>query len=195
MTVVLRRTCLACLLLVAASPLSIKAAPQRLQSLTQLNETMSSRRSTQCWPDGPIYSFCQQYGPVVESGEGKNWSQWFAMTSDPRPGLELISAAFWLHGPHSCHGTESHPVRVVEPRRPGGSGNWAECYEAQRDSDTVTWRYRIQGRDEVQIWDVLVLLLAPAGGPNGAVVTADFKLRRGTVVGTAQLVTRYQKKT
>jgi LysM domain len=65
------------------------------------------------------------------SGEGKQYSGWYVLRSDPPPpGYYLADAAFTLAGDRAC-------------------GSFAECREIARSPYGVTWEFRMQGHDEV----------------------------------------------
>jgi LysM repeat protein len=64
------------------------------------------------------------------SGEGKQYSGWYVLRSDPPPpGYYLADSAFTLTGDRTC-------------------GSWAECREIARSPYGVTWEFRMQGHDE-----------------------------------------------
>ena len=77
--------------------------------------------------------YCETAGSV-ESGGGKDFGPWVAISHDAHPGYQLVTAAFWLNGGHPCHGTESSPKINGKAT---GAGSWAECYEDSRDSKKV----------------------------------------------------------
>ena len=65
------------------------------------------------------------------SGEGVDWSEWYVMESDtPPPGYEVGAASFRLVGDRAC-------------------GSWAECELVHRDAAKVSYRFRMQGHNEV----------------------------------------------
>lgn len=133
----------------------------------------------------------EKWSPEYWSGEGQNFSQWYEIQSDPAPeGYVLASAAFWLKGDRPCHGTESSPVSKTGPsaNRPTGAGSWAECYEARRDENTVTWRFRMQGHDED--FGTIEIALVPVTDGVGIM----FKRRGKAATSRGQLVTRYLKR-
>ena len=66
----------------------------------------------------------------MSSGEGVDFSSWYEIVSDPNPGYELIAARYNLK------------VRTL-------AVDWAVCEQVSRSSDSVKWRFRIQGTKEV----------------------------------------------
>jgi hypothetical protein len=112
------------------------------------------------------------------SGEGKDFSQWYFLTSDPTPNdYVLRDVIFHLVGDRQC-------------------GAWAECAEASRTANGATWRFRMQGHDENQRLEVRSFLVSftkpddAGGSPGGAI---DFRVvgRKATSIGF--LKTRYVK--
>ena len=110
------------------------------------------------------------------SGEGKDFSQWYSLTSDSTPnGYVLRDVIFHLVGDRQC-------------------GAWAECAEASHTASGATWKFRMQGHDEnrrLEVRSFLVTFTKPddAGGSPGG--TIDFRVvgRKATSVGF--LKTRY----
>jgi hypothetical protein len=142
---------------------------------------------TKCFPDPSDpqqYMFCEKFSPPYVSGQGKLFSPFYSITSDPAPsGYELVTAAFWLEGPHPCSGTESSSPRMagIGKGRPGGLGNWADCYEEKRDKSTVTWKFSIQGTEGQ--WVPLI---------NEKGIGSEQSLEK--IQERAKLITRYVKK-
>jgi len=86
-----------------------------------------------CWAgyDPPRDMFCKT-SAHVQSGAGSANSAWQTVANDPHPGYKLVTAAFWLQGPHPCQGTESS---LKVGGKAVGSGRWAECVEDKRDTE------------------------------------------------------------
>jgi LysM domain len=64
------------------------------------------------------------------SGEGRNYSDWYSLSSLSAPPRYAVQRTeFHLEGDRSC-------------------GAWAECNEARRDANSSTWSFRLQGHDE-----------------------------------------------
>jgi len=112
------------------------------------------------------------------SGEGKDFSPWYFLASDPAPkGYLLKDAIFRLVGDRSC-------------------GSWAECAEAGRNPSTVLWKFRMQGHDENHRLEIrsFILTFAKTDDPNdhgGFTPKIDVRIegRKATSVGV--LKTRY----
>jgi hypothetical protein len=112
------------------------------------------------------------------SGEGKNFSDWYQLTSDAVPaGYVLDSVVFRLVGDRSC-------------------GAWAECLEVQRTQGATSWAFRMQGHDEdprleVSAFEVSYVVTDSPGNPGHFTFNIDvhFAGRRATSV--ALLKTRY----
>lgn len=81
-------------------------------------------------PGDPTVLKCEKRSSSVPSGEGVDFSSWYEIVSDPNPGYELTAATLQLEGTHTC-------------------GRWAVCEQVSRSSDSVKWRFRIQGTKEV----------------------------------------------
>jgi hypothetical protein len=68
-------------------------------------------------------------GPKA-SGLGANYSEWYELCSEPPPaGYTIRTVQFVLEGDRSC-------------------GAWAECQETKRTSNSVCWKFRLQGHSE-----------------------------------------------
>jgi hypothetical protein len=64
------------------------------------------------------------------SGEGKDWSPWYTLGTDPPPpGYYLAAADFRLAGDRAC-------------------GAWAECRKIADSPYYAAWEFRMQGHDE-----------------------------------------------
>jgi hypothetical protein len=66
--------------------------------------------------------------PPRASGEGREYSAWYLLKSDPAPpGYAVSDSQLKLEGPNSC-------------------GTTAQCLEGERTESTSTWLFRIQGQ-------------------------------------------------
>ena len=108
--------------------------------------------------------------PEYWSGEGKDFSEWYYLPSDPTPqGYRISEVVFRLVGDRNC-------------------GAWSECVEAERASDHVTWRFRMQGHDEnlsLEMRSVFVKFAKAEGGGWSISPNIDFRVagRKATSVG------------
>jgi len=89
--------------------------------------------------------------PECWSGEGKDFSQWYLLRSDPTPaGYYISEVIFRLVGDRQC-------------------GAWAECAEHERTADHVTWRFTMQGHDEnksLEIRSFFIDFVKPDNAPG-----------------------------
>jgi hypothetical protein len=84
--------------------------------------------------------------PPKASGEGRNYSEWYVLESEPAPpGYAVADSQFKLEGPGSCGAT-------------------AQCLEGERTPVSSTWLFRIQGQGE-----------SGPGGANVAVLTTKYR--------------------
>jgi hypothetical protein len=81
-------------------------------------------------PSQSIRTLTFQSGQKV-SGSGKNFSEWYALCSEPLPaGARIASYDFSLRGDRTC-------------------GSWAECRIVKSTSSEVCFEFRLQGHDEL----------------------------------------------
>ena len=132
------------------------------------------------------------------SGDSKNFSYWYTMTSPEAPaGYKYWSSTFTTKGDRQCGGGDSyayviHKAPVLTFQSPAGVGeqyrlaqDYAECYVSARDSTHVTWVFRTKGHlDRVNSF----LINAESG--KGVTLGFDTKYdhHRGVSEGTMYVV-------
>jgi hypothetical protein len=96
------------------------------------------------WPQEVITQI--KRSPPKASGEGRGYSEWYLLQSDPAPsGYFLSDSQFKLEGSGSC-------------------GTNAQCLEGERTRSTSSWLFRIQGQGA-----------GSPGGANVAVLTTKYR--------------------